>query len=203
MSVTFENAGTSRQGKKYPHESLTRGEIEDMLATCTKGPLAARDHALITLFWRTGVRHDEALSMLPHSVTGDRADVLHGKGDKKRTVGLDARTIASIKTWKEERAKLKMPPTTPLFCTLKRGKGNPLDQGNIRKMLKSRARKAGILKRITPHSLRHALVVELMNEGKNLKEIQQVLGHERLSSTSVYTDTMNPLGGIEALQARE
>ena len=201
--VIFDKGGSVRKGKTYPPETLERAEIEDILATCTKGPIAARDHALITLFWRSGLRHAEALALVPHNVSAGKVDVQHGKGDKRRVVGMDARTEQSMKAWKAERGKLKVPAGSPLFCSVRHTLGKPLQQRDVRRMLSARAKRAGVLKRITPHALRHALAVELMNEGTPLAAIQQVLGHSSAATTNAYLATINPVLGINALQSRD
>ena len=127
------------------------------------------------------------------------ARVLHGKGNKSRIVVLDRKTIEMVQEWIERRTKLWIVSPT-LFCTLS---GGMIDAGNFSKGLKLRARKAGIVKRVHPHGLRHSGASRLAQEGYNLQVIQQELGHSSPSSTDRYLRALNPVDLVNALKDRE
>jgi site-specific recombinase XerD len=88
--------------------------------------------------------------------------VLHGKGDRRRTVGIDPGAVRVVETWTERRGELGLPAEAPLFCTLR---GTPIPSSQIRMLLPRLARLAGIAKRVHPHGLRHTHAYELMMEG--------------------------------------
>ena len=125
--------------------------------------------------------------------------MLHGKGDRRRTVGLDPGAMAIIDRWVDRRKTLSPPRRAPLFCTLD---GKPLHPSYVRTLLPRLAAKAGIDKRVHPHGLRHTLAFELMMEGLPVPIIQKQLGHANLATTQRYLDHIAPTDVIEAMQQR-
>jgi site-specific recombinase XerD len=123
--------------------------------------------------------------------------VLHGKGDKRRTVGIDAGASALLARWIERRQALGIGPRSPLFCTLV---GEPLMPSYVRAMLQRLANRAGIEKRVHPHGLRHARASELMMRGVPVPIIQRALGHASLATTQVYLDHIAPAEVIAIMQ---
>ncbi len=187
---------------KRPPEIYSKGEINALLAQCSKrGPCGARNKALLVVLWRCGLRISEALALRPKDINKNTGTVrvLHGKGDKARTVGLDQQTADVIKLWLERRKKLTLRPGAPLFCTLL---GKTLSQNYVRDMVKRLASKADIQKRVHPHGFRHTHSVELLFENFNPKEIQQQLGHSNLQTTDTYLQGLAPKGVIEKIKVR-
>lgn len=109
--------------------------------------------------------------------------VLHGKGDRRRTVGVDPGAMAIIMRWVEARKQLGVDGRKPLFCTLQ---GKAVKPSYVRSMLVRVADKAGIEKRVHPHGLRHTHSFELMFEGVPVPIIQKQLGHASLATTDRY-----------------
>jgi integrase len=126
--------------------------------------------------------------------------VLHGKGDRRRTVGLDPTAMALVLRWADKRKTLGIGPRSPLFSTLD---GRPLKPSYLRTLLPRLAQKAGIAKRVHPHGLRHTLAFELMMEGVPVPIIQRQLGHASLATTQRYLDHLAPREVIEAMRQRE
>jgi len=126
--------------------------------------------------------------------------VLHGKGDRRRTVGIDPEAMALISRWIDKRKGLDVPARAALFCTLK---GGSLHHSYVRALLPRLASKAGIDKRVHPHALRHTHAYEVMMEGVPVPIIQQQLGHTSLETTSRYLDHLAPRDVINTMQARE
>lgn len=193
-------------GKRYPPEVLTSEEVMRLIAACPRrGPSGLRNRALLVVLWRGGLRIAEALALEPRDV--DRATgtlhVRHGKGDVSRRVGLDPQAMAVLERWLEERRRLGIGPRARLFCTISADvRGRPLYASAVREMMKHRAAKAGITKRVHPHGLRHTHAFELANEGTPLHLIQAQLGHTSLATTDRYVRHIAPVALVAAMQAR-
>jgi len=173
------------RASKRPIEPLTRDEVAALLRQCSStAATGIRNRALITVMYRTGLRISEVLDLRAPDVNPERGTlrVLHGKGDKARTVGMDDGGMALVQRWMDRRAGLGH-RHGPLFCTLQ---GTRMSDAYVRSMLRRIARSAGIEKRVHPHGLRHSLAVDMANEGVPMPMIQRQLGHKRLSTTDVY-----------------
>jgi integrase len=194
-------------GQKYPAEILTREEVEQLLAACSRrGPTGLRDRALIVVMWRSGLRVSEALDLRPKDVNLDYGtiSILHGKGDRARTVGVDPQAAAVIDAWAQRRRKLGVGPLSPLLCTISGdGRGKRLKASCVRESLKRLAKKAEIEKRVHPHGLRHTHAAELAREGVPVHIIRKQLGHASLATTERYIDHLTPLEVINAMQRRD
>ena len=125
--------------------------------------------------------------------------LLHGKGDKARTVGLDPAAWAILQRWLDKRKQLGISGHRPLICTLA---GGPLKDAYVRSLLPRLARKAGIDKRVHAHGLRHTMAVELRQEGVDVGIISKQLGHSNISTTSRYLDHIAPQAVIDTMARR-
>jgi site-specific recombinase XerD len=126
--------------------------------------------------------------------TGAHLKVRHGKGDKERMGAIDLKACAFLQLWLEKKKALKI--GGPVFSTLK---GKPVRDTYIRTMLQRIADKAGITKRVHPHAFRHSCAVGLLKAGKNVVEIQKILGHGSLVTTATYLDHLLPTQALEAV----
>ena len=191
-------------GRKRPAEILTEDEMRRLLAACSRrAPTGIRDRALMVVMYRAGLRVSEALDLRPADVDASRGTirVLHGKGDKARTVGIDDGALAVLELWLAKRKELGINGgQSKLFCTLK---GTPLSADQVRQMTRRRARNAGLEKRVHPHGLRHTYASELADDGTPVNVIQKALGHSTLSTTSIYLDHIAPAQVIERGRSRE
>ncbi len=191
------------KGKTYPAEVLTEDEVKSLIQACSnRAPTGIRNRALITVLYRGGLRLSEALALRPKDVYADAGTitVLHGKGDRRRTVGLDPGAMAIVLRWIDKRPQFGIDGRAPLFCTLQ---GEPLKPSYVRTLLPRLATKAGIDKRVHPHGLRHTHAYELMMEGVPVPVIQQQLGHSSLATTDRYLRHIAPKDVVEAMQQRE
>jgi site-specific recombinase XerD len=178
-------------GHKQPVEILARSEVAALMRQCSvRAPTGLRNRALITVMYRAGLRLDEALALKPSDIDMQQGSirVLHGKGDKSRTVSLDDGGTAIVQQWMTRRSSLGF-RNGLLFCTLD---GKPVQDVYVRNLMKRLARKAGIEKRVHPHGLRHAHAAELAMEGWPMNLIQQQLGHSSLLTTDVYLRHISP-----------
>jgi site-specific recombinase XerD len=193
----------SRRGKTYPVEILTPDEVRAIAAECsTTAMYGIRDRALIVVLYRTGLRISEALALRPKDVNLEIGSVvvLHGRGDRMRTVGIDPGANPHIEAWLERREMLDVPPDAPLFCTRK---GTPIAVESVGRRLHNLARRAGIEKRVHPHGFRHTHAYELMMEGIPMPIIQRQLGHASLATTDRYLAHIAPKQVIDTMRARE
>src|ERR1035437_5985556 len=185
---------------KYPVEILTSAEARLLInANSSKSSIGKRNRALLTTLYRTGIRLAEALALKVKDVEGDSLTVLHGKGDKRRVVGLEPGAKAILDVWLERRSSLGLNGRQAMFCTLK---GSPLHQGYVRPLFKRLAQRAGIEKRCHAHGLRHTLASELAAEGVPVNVIQKHLGHSSLATTATYLDHINPGDVVRATASR-
>lgn len=197
-------------GHTYPAEVLSQAEIHALLAKCSKrAPTGIRNAALIVVLWRSGLRVGEALALRVADVDRDRGTitVLHGKGDRRRVVGVDPQALVMIERWLAMRRRLGIGPSSPMFCTVSRhmgGKpGHPLKDSYVREAFKRLGKRAGIEKRVHPHGLRHTHASELAREGVPVHIIRKQLGHSSLATTERYIDHLEPREVIAAMQTRE
>ena len=193
----------SNKGKKYPPEVLTPDEVRALIEVCSnRAPTGIRNRALIVAMYRGGLRAGETLALRPKDVdaAAGTVTVLHGKGDRRRVIGLDPGAMAILTRWMDTRHLLGINGHAPLFCTLQ---GSPLKPSYVRTLLPRLARKAGIEKRVHPHGLRHTHAYELMMEGVPVPIIQRQLGHASLATTDRYVAHLAPADLINAMQSRE
>lgn len=191
-----------KRTRSYPTEVLTPEEASALIRSCSaSSSTGIRNRALLTCLYRAGLRISEALNLRQKDLDlkNGAMTVLHGKGDKRRTVGLDAGAAAIIGLWMERRTKLGLTARQPVFCTLK---GRYIKTPYVRVLLPRLARKAGIEKRVHAHGLRHTHAAELARERTPLNLIQAQLGHTSLATTDRYLRHIAPEELVRALSAR-
>jgi integrase/recombinase XerC len=182
--------------RRLDADLLTPAEIEGLIRACSNhAPTGIRNRALIALAWRSGLRIGEVLALRPKDIDLDSGTLVvqHGKGDKRRVVGLDAGTTALLGRWLDVRRKRGVNGRAPAICTLG---GGEVEQSYVRHLLPRLAHKAGIEKRVHAHALRHAYAVELEREGATVSTIRDLLGHSSAAITDRY---LRRLGAGEAV----
>lgn len=191
------------KGRSFPAEVLTPDEVNALIKACSnRAPTGIRNRALIAALYRCGLRLGEALALRPKDLdlNNGAITVLHGKGDRRRTVGIDPAAVAFLSRWVDRRKTLQPRRAAPLFCTLQ---GGPIHPSYVRTLLPRLATKTGIDKRVHPHGLRHTMAFEMMMEGIPVPIIQRQLGHANLGTTQRYLDHIAPKDVVEAMQQRE
>jgi site-specific recombinase XerD len=172
--------------KRLEADVLTRSDIEQLLRGCShRSPTGIRNRALLATTWRCGLRIGEALALRPQDIDVASATLVvqHGKGDKRRVIGIDAGAAELTRRWIEVRKKLGLNFSQTLFCTLR---GTEIDQSYVRHLLPRLSARAGVSKRVHAHALRHAFAVELEAEGAPLSTIRDALGHSTAAVTDRY-----------------
>jgi len=181
---------------------LSRGEAARLLAAChTRRPTGLRNAALVALLYRAGLRVSEALALAPKDLDLEAGAirVLHAKGGRSRTVGIDPGGASHVSEWLVTRSWLGLAPTTPLLCT---SYGDPLTPGYARLLLKRLGERAGIDKRVHPHGLRHTHAAELRAEGIDIAIISKQLGHRSIATTARYLDHIAPMDVVRRISNR-
>lgn len=194
---------TSTKGRKFPAEILNDDEVGRLIARCSRrAPTGIRNRALLVVLYRSGLRIGEALAIRPKDLDAVAGciRILHGKGDKARTVGMDAGAFTFVDRWLDTRKKRGISGKAPLFCTLKGGK---IHAAYIRAWLPRIAARAQIEKRVHAHALRHTHAAQLAAEGVPINVIQKQLGHANAAITSHYLDHISPGDVIGMIGARQ
>jgi integrase/recombinase XerD len=178
---------TPRRGRVLP-DTLTVAEVESLLAAPgIDDPLAWRDRALLELAYGAGMRVSELCGLgITDLLLTEGLVRVFGKGSKERLVPLGRKTIGAVSVYLHQ-----------LRPTLDRGhgggkvllnaRGEPLSRVGAWGIVKRAAERAGIRKRVTPHTLRHSFATHLLEGGADLRAVQEMLGHADLSTTQIYT----------------
>lgn len=146
-----------------------------------------RDRAMLELLYATGMRVTELINLKVEDVNLIMGFVrVFGKGNKERIVPLGETIIDILETYIEtvRPQLLKKTVTDNLFLNLH---GKPLSRQAIWKMIKQNGVKAEIFKTLTPHTLRHSFATHLLENGADLRAVQEMLGHADISTTQLYT----------------
>jgi integrase/recombinase XerD len=167
---------------------LGNEEVDALLAApAGTGWNDVRDRALLEVLYACGARISEALGLRTCDLEpGLRVLRLTGKGDKTRLVPCGARARAALTDWIEgPRARMRSAARRDeVFLSRS---GAPLDRSNAWRRVVRAARRAGIDRRVTPHTLRHSFASHLIEGGADLRAVQELLGHASVRTTEVYT----------------
>lgn len=166
-------------------EVLTGEEMERLLAQPdTATALGARDRAILELLYGSGLRVSELCALSIYDLDDTFVRVM-GKGSKERIVPIGRKAIEAIDYYLGQfRTGCESEKAPPLFTTRRGARINRLE---VWKLIKQYARKAGIAKNISPHTLRHTFATHLLDHGADLRIIQEMLGHASITSTDRYT----------------
>lgn len=146
--------------------------------------VGARDRALMILLYGCGLRINEALSLTINDLPRDDFIRVMGKGRKERQVPVLPIVSRTLNTYRDN-CPFPESPDRPLFLGEKGGK---LNQGVVQKTMRNLRGQLNLPDTATPHALRHSFATHLLQNGANLREIQELLGHASLSTTQRYTD---------------
>lgn len=161
-------------------------ELQRLLATPDESPRGLRDRALLELLYATGMRVSEIAELTLPQINWEEAEIrVIGKGSKERMVLMSETAISHLKRYVEA-ARPTFNPSGTDRVFLNR-QGQPLSSRSIDRMLKTHAKKAGIAKQVSPHTLRHTFATHLLEGGADLRVVQELLGHASLSTTQIYT----------------
>ena len=167
-------------------------------------PNRVRDYCILTLFLNCGLRISELVSLNLTDVRGDQLRVL-GKGNKERMIFLNDACQASIAAWLTERSHSASADKNALFLTRRHTR---MTTDAVHYMVKQRLKKAGLDSTLySSHKLRHTAATLMLQNGVDVRTLQEVLGHEHLNTTQIYTHVdnenlraaakANPLGRVK------
>ncbi|HKT07933.1 MAG TPA: site-specific tyrosine recombinase XerD [Gemmatimonadaceae bacterium] len=167
---------------------LTVQEAERLLAAPTlDDPLAFRDRAMLELAYGAGLRVSEWITLGVKDVLFDDGLVrVFGKGSKERLVPIGRRAIGAVAVYLRE-LRPRLEHGTGKGILLLNAHGKPLTRMGAWKLLRKYVERAGITKRVTPHTLRHTFATHLLEHGADLRAVQEMLGHADISTTQIYT----------------
>ena len=210
MSNLTNKAPRSQASPRTKRESsfLTPEEIAALLRVPDKRTLQGkRDYALLLTMLGSGLRSAELCALSVEDIQSYRSQfviVVNGKGSKVRRVPLHPEALEAIQAYWRSEGRNGDDPREPVFQTL--GKHGPyeahrLSYKAIRHLVARTRRAALISKRVTPHTLRHSFAVSLLDQGVDLKTVQDLLGHSNITTTERYlhTSTEKKLAAVNTL----
>jgi integrase/recombinase XerC len=178
---------------------LTVDQAFQLLATPQgEAPISIRDRAILELFYASGIRVGELTSLTVEDLDLEQRLVkVRGKGKKERIVPIGRPAVEALKAYLAARDTLRGGGSTGLAARAALGshraplflnrRGGQLTSRSVERLLEKYLRKSGMGKAITPHGLRHSFATHLLQAGADLRVIQELLGHARLTTTQRYT----------------
>ncbi len=174
-------------GEHLP-EVLSTEEIDRMEASINLSKWEGqRNRAIIEVLFSCGLRVSELVNLRFDDIFAkDKFLRIVGKGSKERLVPISESALHEIQLWMYDRNLMKIKPGEQDYVFLNR-RGAHLTRTMILIMIKRVAKEAGIEKTVSPHTLRHSFATALLKGGANLRAIQEMLGHENIKTTQIYT----------------
>ncbi len=176
-----------KSGLKLP-DVLSREEIELLLdAPDTDKLIGVRDAAMLELLYAAGLRVSELINLRLQDINLEAGFVrIFGKGSRERIVPIGAHARKKINTYLKTARSKRLKQTSSPYLFIARA-AKPMTRQGFWKLLRRYAIKAGLKKKITPHSLRHSFASHLLEGGADLRAVQVMLGHVDISTTQIYT----------------
>lgn len=151
-----------------------------------------RNRAIIEMLYSCGLRVSELCNLLISDIWRDEGFVkVMGKGRKERFVPISGRAFRELSLWEECRCHINIRPGNEDYVFLSFKRGRKLSRITVFHIVKVLAENAGITKEISPHTFRHSFATHLLEGGANLRAIQEMLGHESIATTEIYTHLDN------------
>ncbi|MCA9794483.1 MAG: tyrosine recombinase XerC [Candidatus Eremiobacteraeota bacterium] len=185
----MQRISSARDGRHLP-KVLTEDEVmhlldtaEDRIESAKNREFALRDRAILELFYATGIRLAELVGLDMHRLDLERRSLrVIGKGNKERHVFLNRTAAMAVKDYLDCRPKARCP------AVFLNRFGDRLSRRAVEIMFARLMKEAGIEKSASPHTLRHSFATHMLEGGSDLVTIKELLGHENLSTTQIYTN---------------
>ncbi|MEJ2479041.1 MAG: site-specific tyrosine recombinase XerD [Acidihalobacter sp.] len=189
-----------RLGRPLP-DALSEEEVEHLLKTPDpQDAEGLRDRAMLELLYATGLRVSELVGLADSQLNLRHGVVrVFGKGSKERLVPLGEEASRWVERYLSEARPELMHGHAPSKAVFVTRRGGPMTRQAFWYLIRRHARRAGIVKHLSPHTLRHAFATHLLNHGADLRVVQMLLGHSDLSTTQIYTHVAN--ARLQALHA--
>lgn len=185
----FELIKTPKLERRLPN-FLYEAEIQKMLNSAElTSPNGKRDSAILELLYSSGMRVSEAVKLNLSDLDLDLEAYeirVFGKGAKERIVLIGKYAVSAIKDYLANGRKVLLGKNNSRALFLG-NRGGRLTGRSIERMIKTLALKSGLLKKVTPHTIRHTFATHLLERGADLRTVQELLGHTSLSTTQIYT----------------
>ena len=175
-----------KKGREKLPVFLSVKEVRRLLAAPkTDTVLELRDRAILTLLYATGIRAGECAGLIEAGVDLDERTIrVLGKGNRERVIPLNKRAFQALRAYRKARG-----PQSPRKIFFRTKSGGPINRKIVYERVKKYALKAGITKRVTPHTLRHTCATHLVQRDVKLVDIRDLLGHRQITSTQIYVHT--------------
>jgi integrase/recombinase XerC len=188
MGVVKSNAGVHVQAPKAPRRlpaTLDADQVASLLAITGDDPVTLRDRAILELFYSSGLRLAELVGLNLGDVdAADRTVRVLGKGSKARVVPVGKQALTALKDWLAVRAELAKPGELALFVGRR---GERVSPRTVQKRVNEWAKRRGAPTGVHPHMLRHSFATHVLESSRDLRAVQEMLGHASLSTTQIYT----------------
>ena len=173
-----------KSGKRLPG-NLDADRMARLLDIRGKGPLVARDRAMLELLYSSGLRLSELTGLNTIDVDMRDATVrVTGKGNKERILPVGRHALEALTAWRSERRSLAAADETALFVSRQ---GRRLSNRSVQARIVYWAKRQGIDSKVHPHLFRHSFATHLLESSNDLRGVQELLGHANISTTQVYT----------------
>ncbi len=184
---------TPKQEKRLP-KFLELEQITKLLSTPDDNTLlGARDRAMLEVLFSTGVRVSELVDLNFADVDSEGQTIrIRGKGKKQRTAPVGPTALAALRKYLELRRSDARSPSFDPNALFVNKHGQRLSTRSVRRKLDKYLAEAGLDPNISPHTLRHSFATHMLNNGADLRSVQELLGHQSLSTTQVYTHLTTP-----------
>ena len=175
---------------KHLPEYLTEEEVGKLLDVEVKSPYDYRNKTILELLYSSGIRISELVNIKTSNYDSEECLIrIMGKGSKERIVPLGDYAVNIMNDYMNNyRPLINKKHTDYVFVN---NRGDKISRQFIFKVIKKEALKKGIKKDISPHTLRHTFATHLLKNGADLRIIQELLGHENISTTQIYTHVTN------------
>ncbi len=179
---------TPKQDKRLP-KCLTIAEIERLFSQCdTTTVLGARDRSILETLYSTGIRVSELVALNISDVDlGSSVILVRGKGKKERVIPISPGAVRAILHYLDLRRTMSNNPKHDQDALFINKHGQRLSTRSVRRKLDKYLLDAGLDLSVSPHTLRHSFATHMLQSGADLRSVQEMLGHQSLSTTQIYT----------------
>lgn len=184
----FKNVKNPKIEKTIPN-FISHDKLNEIFTSFNDSNLDIRNRLVIELLYATGLRVGELVNIKIKDIGfGAQSIKVLGKGSKERYVFYNNTTKEVLKKYLVVRKKLQKKENDYLLLN---DKGTPIKEASVRKIIQTTLMKCGIKSKITPHTFRHTFATDLLNQGLDLVNVKELLGHASLNTTSIYTHITN------------
>lgn len=178
--------GVSAPKKQRPlPKNLDVDEVAQLLEVKDDEPLSIRDRAMMELMYGAGLRLAEMVSINVKDISLSRGEIrVIGKGDKERKVPFSGMSREWVARWLKVRGQFAAADENALFVSQRGGR---ISHRNVQKRMAEWGQKQEVNSHISPHKLRHSFATHILESSNNLRAVQELLGHENISTTQIYT----------------